>query len=157
MKDEILNSKARKLLFAMFKEQWDLDVNTLKEYVFIRKSSGKVFIMTKESAEVLNSMNIRVYSYGNYLGTVMNDSFRVSIEGSQLLGPLSKKNIIELDSDRIKGWVRGEDIALSTDEAETLNGFCLVKNGTDFYGCGKATKDNLLNYVPKSRRIKNLS
>ncbi|MFW5852701.1 MAG: methyltransferase RsmF C-terminal domain-like protein, partial [Nanoarchaeota archaeon] len=151
MRDEILNSKAKKLLFAMFKGQWETEIDTLKEYVFIRKSSGKVFVMNKESAEVLNSMNIRVYSYGNYLGTILNDSFRVSIEGSQLLGPLSKKNIIELDDERIKGWIQGEDIAISEEEASYVRGFCLVKSGDDFYGCGKATSDSLLNYVPKPR------
>ena len=34
------------------------------------------------------------------------------------------------------------------------SGFVLIKYENDFIGCGKITKDKILNFVPKERRLK---
>ena len=156
--NEIMNSKEKKKLFLKLKEQWNTNTYDLKEKVFLKKSSGKVFLLEKETAEMLLKTNIKIYSYGNYIGTDSEFGFRTSIEGSQLIGKLSSNNIIELDSNDIRKWISGEDIDLNTDinEKNIYKGFVLIKNQNDFYGCGKKTETKILNHIPKARRIKNI-
>lgn len=152
IKTEILNSKEKKLLFKKLKDQWKTNTDLLKDKVFFRKSSGKVFILEKEAAELLIETNVRIYSYGNYFGTDVENGFRVSIEGSQIIGEISNANIIELNDDEIKQWVAGNDMTKDFPS----NGFVIIKNKKDFYGCGKSGNGRILNYIPKARRIKNL-
>ena len=149
---EILNSREKKVLFKKLNEQWETDTDKLKDKVFFRKSSGKVFILEKDAAEMLLETNVRIYSYGNYFGTDMENGFRVSMEGSQVIGKISKKDIVELDNNEIKQWISGNDIIKDFPS----NGFVIIKNNNDFYGCGKSGNGRILNYVPKARRIKNL-
>ena len=149
---EILNSREKKVLFKKLNEQWKTDTDKLKEKVFFRKSSGKVFILEKDAAEMLLETNVRIYSYGNYFGTDMENGFRVSMEGSQVIGKISKKDIVELDDNEIKQWISGNDIIKDFPS----NGFVIIKNKKDFYGCGKSGNGRILNYIPKARRIKNL-
>lgn len=148
-----MNSKAKKLLFHQIAEQWNTDTNKLKEYVFIRKTSGKIFIVNKDVAEMEYELPLNVYAMGNYFGTETPAGFRLSIEGSQLLGPISTTNIIVLDKDQVKHWINGEDLDIDAQ----AHGYSLIKYKTDFVGCGKYSGKTLLNYVPKSRRIKNLN
>ncbi len=152
IKTEILNSKEKKLLFKKLKDQWKTNTDLLKDKVFFRKSSGKVFILEKEAAELLIETNVRIYSYGNYFGTDVENGFRVSIEGSQIIGEISNANIIELNDDEIKQWVAGNDMTKDFPS----NGFVIIKKKKDFYGCGKSGNGRILNYIPKARRIKNL-
>jgi NOL1/NOP2/fmu family ribosome biogenesis protein len=153
MHDEIMNSKARKHLFNQIKEQWDTELDKLKEYVFIRKTSGKIFIVNKDVAELEHDLSLRIYSMGNYFGTETPQGFRLSIEGSQLLGPISHQNIISLNKEQVQEWINGAELELDV----KAQGYCIVKYETDFVGCGKYSGSKLLNYVPKSRRIKNIA
>ncbi len=147
--DKILNSKDKKHLFRLMEEQWGADTSVLKDKVLIKKPSGKIFIVGKEAAELEHEMPIRTYSMGNYFGKEEKDEFRVTIEGSQIIGAHCRKNIISLDDEQIKAWVRGEEVAIP----EEHQGFCLVKHGKDFYGCGNARRGRLINHIPKTRRI----
>jgi NOL1/NOP2/fmu family ribosome biogenesis protein len=101
----------------------------------------------------------RVYAYkscefdeiashrGIYFGTIERDGLRLSIEGSFIAGKLAKKNVIELDEESFGRWMRGEDI-----EAD-VKGYCIVKHGSYFAGCGKGNGRVLRNFVPKDRRV----
>ncbi|MFW6230784.1 MAG: methyltransferase RsmF C-terminal domain-like protein [Nanoarchaeota archaeon] len=153
MDGTILNSREKKRLFAMMADQWGMDTNFLKEHVVVQTGSGKIFFLTKDTAELIGEMNIKVYSFGNYFGTIVKDEFRASIEGSQFLGKHAMKNVIDLTPDQAKAWISGEDIQMDAD----ASGYCLIRYKDDFLGCGKYTGNTLLNYVPKSRRIKNIN
>ena len=48
-----------------------------------------------------------------------------------------------------KKWMAGEDIDIDSE----LSGFIIIKNRTDFLGCGRIVNKKLLNYVPKERRV----
>ena len=74
---------------------------------------------------------------------------RLSIEGSQIMGPYAKKNVLELSKEASRDWLKGRDLAVETD----CSGFVIVKSGDDFMGCGKVKDNKLLNFVPKIRRI----
>ena len=150
--DRILNSKDKKHLFQKMREQWGTDTDCFKDMVIMKKSSGKIFMSNMESAKLEQEINVRIYSMGNYFGKEEKDALRLSIEGSQMIGPHSTKNIIELDDSQIKEWISGNDVEIS----ERFDGHCIVRNGNDFYGCGNAKHGRLINHVPKTRRIKNI-
>ena len=84
-----------------------------------------------------------------YYHFVKDNKIRLSIEGSQLIGPKAKKNIVELNDKEAKEWLKGIDL----DKKTNNNGFVLIKHKNDFIGCGKQMKDKILNYVPKIRRL----
>ncbi len=95
-----------------------------------------------------------VESLGLYLGTwLVNGELRLSIEGSQLLGPGATRNVLELGEEEFRRWVCGEDLEKET----SLRGFVIIKHGADYCGCGKVVVDErrgatiIHNYVPKAR------
>ena len=74
----------------------------------------------------------------------------MSIEGSQLVGPHAKKNVVELDDAETMKWFKGEDLQK---ECKDCEGFVLMKHDRDFIGTGKYANGKILNFVGKTRRI----
>ncbi len=101
----------------------------------------------------------RVYAYkscefdeiashkGIYFGTIERDGLRLSIEGSFIVGRIAKKNVIELDAESFRKWMRGEDIEAG------VKGYYIVKWRNYFAGCGMGNGRVLRNFVPKDRRV----
>jgi len=87
------------------------------------------------------------YHYGLYFGTLEKNGIRLSIEGSFIVGKLAKKNVIELDDEDARRWMRGEDLKLP------VKGYVILKWKNFFLGCGKGNGKIVKNYVPKERRI----
>ncbi len=144
---KILNKKEIKNILAIIKKQWDSDVKL--DYCFLMNNKNRLFIVNKDIDKV-DFSKIRVNNLGLYFGELRNDSLRLSIEGSQLIGKYAKKNILELDDYQLNSWVKGEDFVIESE----LKGFVLIKNKDDFYGTGKIVEKKLLNFVPKSRRLR---
>ena len=118
------------------------------DYVFLINNKNKIFIINKEIANIdLNK--IRINSIGMYIAEFRNDEVRLSIEGSQFIGPYAKKNLLEINEKEARNWLKGNDL-----EKETkLKGFVIMKNNDDYLGCGKVTINKILNFVPKTRRL----
>ncbi|MBI4140217.1 hypothetical protein HY485_00100, partial [Candidatus Woesearchaeota archaeon] len=95
---------------------------------------------------------LRINSIGLYFAEFRNNELRLSIEGSQIIGPKATKNVVELNNDELKQWLRGEDLEKECDE----NGFVIIKHGNDYLGCGKIKEGKVLNFVPKARRLMNI-
>ena len=142
----ILNKKETKNLLSQIEKQWgavlDLDC------VFLKNEDGRIFIANKEFGSI-DLSRLRINSVGLYVAQEVEGQLRLSIEGSQLIGPNAKKNVIELDDKETAEWMKGTDLDKETAE----RGFVIIKNKDDFLGCGKATGIKILNYVPKARRI----
>ena len=83
-----------------------------------------------------------------YLGELRNGELRLSIEGSQIIGKGSDKNIADIEDTR--AWLRGEDLELVGD----YSGFVIIRHNKDFLGCGRYKEGKILNFVPKARRLK---
>lgn len=142
------------MLFEQFGiEEADLD------YTFYINKKGKIYLINNAVKNV-DLEQYRIDSLGMYFGTVSNydgkigeknkqQEIRLSIEGSQMLGPKATKNIIDITEEQRKQWMKGIDLPYNTD----ILGFALIKYGNDFLGCGKKRGDILLNFLPKSRRI----
>ncbi|MEM4260674.1 MAG: hypothetical protein QXG00_05550 [Candidatus Woesearchaeota archaeon] len=145
---KFLNSKELKVITKILKEQFGYD-NEMN-YYFFRNTKNKIYIINKEIAR-LNINNLRIDTFGLYLGEVYNNELRLSIEGSQIIGPLSKKNIVEIPDYQVGSWMKGEDIDYSGKE---IKGFVIVKNNKDFFGCGKIQDRKIRNYISKARKLK---
>ncbi|MBU2634430.1 MAG: hypothetical protein KJ674_04240 [Nanoarchaeota archaeon] len=145
---KILNSKEKKLILNKIQEQFKTS-NLDLDYVFLQNNQGRIFLLSN-SFKKLDTKNLRINALGLYFANISKD-IRLTIEGSQLIGNKSK-NILEINNDQLKDWLRGFDI--ETDKE--LNRFVIIKNNNDFYGSGLYNKNKILNYIPKERRIKNL-
>ena len=84
-----------------------------------------------------------------YFCEIKNDELRLSIEGTQLIGPTAKKNVVEITKEEMRSWLKGNNLQKETD----CKGFAIIKYGNDYLGCGKIRKNEIINFVPKTRRI----
>ena len=81
---------------------------------------------------------------------IEKNGIRLSIEGSQMIGDKSTKNVLELNDTQIKEWVKGEVVRVD----QEINGFVIIKNKDYYYGSGLIKEHLLLNYFPKPRRLR---
>ena len=142
---KILNRKNIKKIIELIKTQWDSDIEL--DYVFLRNEKGKIFIVNRD-VEKVDLNKVRVNSVGMYFGLMNDNEIRLSIEGSQIVGPNAKKNVLELNDVEAKEWLRGEELLKSEEK-----GFMIIKHDDDFLGCGKSTGEKVLNFVSKARRV----
>ena len=142
----VLERKNKKAFLQLLKKQFEF--NDKLDYVFLTNNKNKIFIINKDIADI-DLEKIRVNSAGLYIAEFSNNEVRLSIEGSQIIGPKSKKNIIELDKKQARDWLKGKDIEKTTKE----QGFVILKHNKDYLGSGKAKEDKILNFVPKTRRL----
>lgn len=145
MKLTALNSKEKKELFKLINNTWDCDFKT--NDLMFRNSKGKIYLITSNFGNIDWSL-AKIDRVGLYFGSVISNGFRLSIEGSQSIGPFAKKNIMILNDEQFSKWVAGEDI-----ELDNKPGVYIIKHNNDFFGCGIIARGFLLNHVTKSRRI----
>ena len=146
MKLKILNRKEKKKIFEIFNNQWGIKSKT--DATFLMNRKNRLYIV---NTDVLNFEleKVRIDTLGLYVGELINNEIRLSIEGSQLFGKAATKNIVELNEKQRMIWLKGYDLPL---EQEGIT-FQIVKSGNDFLGCGKIRNGNLINFVPKIRRL----
>ena len=141
-----LKRKDKKHLLELLKKQFNFEEKL--NYIFLINNKNKVFIINKELANIeLNK--IKINSIGLYIAELRHNEVRLSIEGSQLIGPKAKKNIIEINEKQARDWLKGKDI----ETKEAIKGFTIIKHKEDFLGCGKIKDNQILNFVPKTRRL----
>ena len=141
-----MNSKEIKQLHTLFKKNWGF--NSKLEFTFLKTDKEKVYGINKEICKI-DFMKLKIDSLGLYMGELKKGQLRLSIEGSQLIGPYSDKNIIKLDKDELKEWLKGEEIPVNFEEEN----FVIIKHEKDYFGSGKLKNGKILNYVPKTRRL----
>ena len=143
---KILNKKEIKNILELIKTHFGCDIEL--DYAFLMNQKNRVFIANKELFDI-DTKKIRINSIGLYFGELSNNELRLTIEGSQLIGPKSTKNVVELSDSEMRTWLKGEDIEKDIDE----KGFIILKHGDDYLGSGKVKENKILNYVPKTRRL----
>ncbi|MFC1752934.1 hypothetical protein ACFL96_06010 [Thermoproteota archaeon] len=145
---QILNTREKKAIVDIINKQWGCDFKT--DLVMLKSSKDKLYLMTRDF-ERIETQRVRVDSMGNYFGMLTGTELRLSIEGSQMIGPQAKKNILEIDHDNMRLWLKGKDLKMEL--PEELSGFVILKYKNDFLGTGKSRGDEILNFIPKNRRI----
>ena len=145
MKIKVLNKKESKEIFGIINGQFGSDFSTEKIFFL---SGYDLYIANRETLEGIRE-EWRGNELGLYLGEIKGNQIRLSIEGSQLVGPTATKNVLEIDKNEMKNWLAGQTI--ETQSPDTT--YVMIKCGNDFIGCGKVKEKKLLNFVPKTRRI----
>jgi NOL1/NOP2/fmu family ribosome biogenesis protein len=147
----ILNSKDKNLLKQTLEKQFGI-TELPEKILFCVNKKEKIFLANKELFDIDHDA-FRVNAFGNYFGTIMNDGFRLSIEGSQLLGPLATKNIVELTREERDQWILGDDLDKQVNIVDGSS-YGLIRFENDFYSCGKVKDNKIINYVSKARKLK---
>ncbi len=144
---KILNNREIKKILELIEKQWGAKIKF--DYGFLKNNKNRVFIISKDISRI-DISNLRLNSVGMYFCEIDKQGVRLSIEGSQIIGPKATKNVVELSEEEIRKWFKGEDIEK---ECKDCNGFVILKNKNDFLGTGKYVNGRILNYVGKSRRV----
>jgi NOL1/NOP2/fmu family ribosome biogenesis protein len=144
---KVLGSREIKKIHELLKKRFSFEKRL--DYVFFMSNKNRLYIINKDFSKI-DLSKLRVNSVGSYFGKINKGEIRLSIEGSQLIGKDSKKNVLELEPKETKEWLRGIDL----DKEYPDKGFIILKNNEDFLGCGKAIEGKILNYVPKNRRLR---
>jgi NOL1/NOP2/fmu family ribosome biogenesis protein len=145
---KILNSKEIKEILRLIEKQWNAKLKL--NYAFLKNNKNRIFIVNKDISKI-ELEKLRINSIGMYFCETRNDKIRLSIEGSQIVGPKAMKNIVEINSLQVKQWMKGEDLEI--ENKGDYNGFVIIKHNNDFLGTGKYKDGKVLNYVGKSRRV----
>lgn len=113
---------------------------------FMTKKEQKIYIVNKEIQSILkNIKNLKVEKYGIYIAKIEKDGIRLSIEGSQIFGPFSKKSV-EVNIEEV---LLGKKIKID----EKGEGYYLIKQKEYFAGTLKIKNGKVLTYISKNRRI----
>ena len=144
---KILNNKEIKEIYKLIDNQWGAKIKL--DYGFLKNNKNRVFIISKEISKI-DLSKLRLNSVGMYFCECDKFGIRLSIEGSQIVGPKAAKNVVELDEEETKKWFKGEDLEK---ECKDCSGFVILKHNKDFLGNGKYANGKILNYVSKTRRI----
>lgn len=142
-----LNSKEKKKLHEQLTNHYGYTGPF--DYTVFEAKEQKYYIATRDVEKFLGS-RLRIERMGIYVFQVAHGEIRVSIEGSQLVGPHATKHVIELTIPQRDEWMLGKDVVLEGDYPQA---FHIVKCGGDFMGCGKYKNGVLFNYVPKERYV----
>lgn len=144
---KILNSKEIKEIYGLIEKQWGVKIKL--DYGFLKNTKNRVFVVNKDISKI-DTLKLRINSVGMYFCEMDDKGIRLSIEGSQMIGPKATKNIVELDDEETRRWFRGEDLEK---ECADCMGFVILKSKNDFLGTGKYANKKILNYVGKTRRV----
>jgi NOL1/NOP2/fmu family ribosome biogenesis protein len=148
MQGNFLNRKEIKHILHQLEEQWGFTQDL--DYAFFMNNQRRVALVNKEFALVADA-KLRLNSLGLYFCELMeNGEVRLSIEGSQLVGPYATKNVVDVDFLTAKCWMYGEDLPLSLGD---VTAFVILKHGDYFLGCGRYKNGVVSNHVSKNRRI----
>ena len=147
MQFHFLNSKELKPIHLALVDQFGFTGHL--EGIFHINAKSKVYLAKRSIVEApLDQLNVTMI--GMYLCEWRLGTLRLSIEGSQLLGPHCTKNIVDISDHDVATWMRGEDVPYTG----SMTGYVILRNGSDYLGCGKVGKDSILNMVGKGRRVK---
>ncbi|MBU1111361.1 MAG: hypothetical protein ABIG93_05265 [archaeon] len=149
----ILNSKEIKRLKELLVNQFNYSFQ--EDYAYLETEKGKVYIISKDISK-LDLDKLRIDRYGLYLGEKKGNTFRLSMEASQLLFKEAKENKVKLDNlfelneKEIREYFQGMDI--DKPELKEENKLVLLQFREDVFGCARLKEGKILNFLPKIHR-----
>jgi len=152
---DIWPSKQAKIFIEAVEAQWGC--RWKPEGALAGTAKGRVFYVTRDLANI-DWRKLRISSVGLYISEFIEGKLRLSMEGSQLIGPFATKNIVEITRESAKQWLKGDDIEVEDASAEgsagtAFKGHVIIKSGDDFFGSGPFKEGAILNHVSKGRRL----
>jgi len=153
---KILNSREVKHILERLEEQYSGDYSEeFSDYAFLMNKDNRIYIVSR-SVEILPYHEMRLDTLGVYFGELYKESIRLTIEGSQMIGPKAVTNVATLGYDQMIDWIKGVDIPFEDSPGKE---FLIIKyvdkdtGSTDYIGAGKFKDGKIMNYVSKSRRL----
>jgi len=148
---KILNSReikdVKKKLIVWLGELPDLN------YGFLLNEKNKIYLVSRDIAEV-DLSSLRLDRIGLYFAELMESGeIRLSVEGSQLVGPSATQGIYNLNEEQLRTYFIGRDLEVK-EKLETQ--FYLLRYNKDFLGSAKYKNGKLLNFFPKIHRTEEL-
>ena len=144
-----MNSKKKKKVYEILREQFSYQKKL--PYIFLMNDKNRIYVINKKVSEIISEIQkLKLNTMGLYFGELFEDEIRLSIEGSQIIGPDATLNLIEITKKESRQWLKGSE--LYSDYPSTK--FIIIKSGNDYMGCGKIRNRRVLNFVAKTRRIK---
>ena len=104
---KILNSREKKEINDRVKSQWGAEFS--KEYAFLINTKKRVYLVNHE-IDQLDFSRIKIDKLGLYVCHVSEKGVRLTIEGSQIIGPKATQNIVEISDKDLESWFKGEDL-----------------------------------------------
>ncbi len=147
---EVLTKKDLKPINDYLKTHFGVQLEN--GFAYLLSTKNNLYMVTRQLQDV-DIKRLRISSIGLYIGEWRKEELRFSIEGSQLLGHKASKSIIDLSSEEVGQWMRGQPLNKITNET----GYVLVRHNKDYLGCGRVKDGSLLNFVPKTRWVKELA
>ncbi|MBI2133550.1 hypothetical protein HYU11_02610 [Candidatus Woesearchaeota archaeon] len=144
---KILNSKQVKDIMRILHDRWGFEGRL--DYAFLINNKDRIFLVSRDVGR-LDFSKLRVNSMGLYFGEFKDENLRLTIEGSQIIGPGASMNVVEISRKELFAWLRGEDLLRECDSS----GFVIIRSGSDFVGCGRYSNGVIKNFVPKTRRVR---
>ena len=151
MPAEILNKKEKEKILEPLQERFGIEK---LPYLLLKTGREKIrgfsgHLSREELKHLMDAVVVEII--GIYLlKEDKHEAFRLSLDGVHLLSSSLKKNILDISDEQAAHWLKGEDIEVDKE----LFGFYVIKNNSDFLGCGKASQGRLVNFIPKERRIR---
>lgn len=142
---EFLSAKELKPVLVFLKEHFGVE----KKFEFGWYLSKERLFCISRDVELVNLTELNVNAAGLYIGEWKNGELRLSVDGSQIVGPFASKNIVELSDEELLAWLRGEVLEKKVEN----QGIVFIHHDKDFVGCGKVKEGKILNFVPKIRRL----
>lgn len=142
---KILNGREIRNVLDLIESQWGAELKI--DGALLQNNKGRIFLVNREISKI-DLSKLRINSIGMYFCEI-EKGIRLSIEGSQIVGPKASKNMVEIDELQAKSWMKGEDLNIEGD----YSGFVIIKCNNDFLGTGKYKDGTILNYVGKERRV----
>jgi NOL1/NOP2/fmu family ribosome biogenesis protein len=149
---KILNSKEVKEIHQKLEYQFGFTGKL--DYVFLlSEKKEKLYLFNKDLGKI-DLGKVRVDAMGLYFASFYEDQIRLSIDGSQMIGPQCTKNVLEVTKPQMQQWLMGEKLQMAeVPGAAEAKGFVILRWGKHYLGCGKIVGELILNYIPKTRYI----
>ncbi|MBN1385523.1 hypothetical protein JW968_00930 [Candidatus Woesearchaeota archaeon] len=147
-KARILNTRETKQIMKKIEEQWGFRGDL--RYTFIQNERDKIFVITNDLKLLEKPEDLRIDSLGLYFGEFKNNELRLSIEGSQMIGPGATHDVIDLTRAQMIQWFKGDDIEMDIGGEPR---YVIMRHEKDFLGTGRYKEGKILNFVPKARRL----
>jgi len=149
-KYKVLNTRDVKELLKKLEDAYGF--TSKLDYAFLEDSKHNLFVIHRD-VELVDYGLIHVNSMGLYFGeTNKYKEFRLSLEGSQIIGPHASKNVLDLNDEQARAYFLGGDVQI--EHPNTV--FVLLRHRGDYMGAAKVKDGKLLNYLPKVHRTKEL-
>ncbi len=147
---KILNQKEKKEIEEKLSEQFG--IKNIPGIIAMRGKERLFLFSGSLNEKDIKSLEeiVVIERIGVYFARLIQDSVKLSIEGTQILKDQIEKNIFELSKSQAEEWMKGQDLQIKTGK----RGFFVIKYKDDFLGCGKASQEKIGNFIPKSRRLR---